>query len=161
MILPLKNNFGRWIKIQVKFDHWNLNLTVGSHPDSIQGVGQKIVAGIHGGQHLGCRINTSVIWAVRSRWREEQIFRQKIGDLSPIFRRFSSAQAVFFIKSAVYRQMPINWRYMAIFCQFSMIFLLFDFYSQNIVSTSPDTRYIGYISSIYPDIFLIYPQKEH
>ena len=82
MILPLKNNFGRWIKILAKYDYWNLILTVGSNLDSIWGVGQMVVAGRYGGMDLGRRINTGVIWDVRSHWREEQNFFQKIGYLS-------------------------------------------------------------------------------
>ena len=74
------------------------------------------------------------------------------GEKSPKYRWFFSFRPFFF---------PLNWRFIAwcryindisviFFCRFSTIFLLFDFSSQNIMSTSPDTRYIVNISQYFP-----------
>ena len=73
--LPLKINFGRWIKNQEQSGRWIAILPLESH--------------------LGRRINTSVIQAVRSRCMKEGKYRQKIDNLSspiylpePIYRRY-------------------------------------------------------------------------
>ena len=55
----------------------------------------------------GSWINTGVIWAVRSRWRERGDFSPKIGDISPINRRFTGFSGDLFIKSPIYRLSPI------------------------------------------------------
>ena len=62
--LPLKINFGCWIKNWEQFDHWIAILPLKSH--------------------LGRRINTDVIWAVRSHCMKEGKYHQKISDISPI-----------------------------------------------------------------------------
>ena len=61
--LPLKINFGHWIKNWEQSGRWIAILPLESH--------------------LGCRINTSMIWAIRSRCMKEGKYRQKIGDISP------------------------------------------------------------------------------
>ena len=66
--LPLKINFGRWIKIWEQSGRWIAILPLESH--------------------LGRRINTDVIWAVRSRCMKEGKYHKKIGDLSPIHHRY-------------------------------------------------------------------------
>ena len=43
----------------------------------------------------------------------------------------------------------------SIFWQFLWKYLLSNFSSRNIVSTPPDTQYIGDIPPIYPNIFLL------
>ena len=108
--LLLKINFSRWIKNWEQSGCWIAILPLESH--------------------LGRRINTGVIWAVRSRCMKEGKYHQKISDISP--RTDIS---------------PIFWRYL-------QKYLLFDFSPWNIMSIPPDTRYIGDILPIYPDIFL-------
>ena len=69
--LPLKINFGCWIKNWEQSGRWIAILPLESH--------------------LGRRINTNVIWAVRSRCMKEGKYHKKISDISPIFchqRRF-------------------------------------------------------------------------
>ena len=72
--LPLKINFGRWIAI----------LLLKSH--------------------LGRRINTDVIWAVRSCCMKEGEYCRFFGDLSSIYQRFIATRSDFFTKSLIYRQ---------------------------------------------------------
>ena len=98
--LPLKINFGHWIKNWEQSGSWIAILRLESH--------------------LGHRINTSVIWAFRSRCMKEGKYHQKIGDLSPIY-----------------------WRYLR-------KYLPSDFSPRNIVYTPPDTRYIADISRHFP-----------
>ena len=69
--LPLKINFGRWIKNWEQSGRWIAILPFESH--------------------LGRRINTGVIWAVRSRCMKEGKYHQKISDISsilPIYLRY-------------------------------------------------------------------------
>ena len=72
--LSLKINFGRWIAILPL--EW----------------------------HLGRRIKTDVIWAVISRCMKEGKYRQKIDDLSPIYRLYLATRGEFFKKSSIYRR---------------------------------------------------------
>ena len=97
--LLLKINFGRWIKNLEQFGRWIAILLLKSH--------------------LGRRINTDVIWAVRSRCMKEGEYRRFFGDLSPIYRRFIATRSDFFTKSLIYRQ------YFGHFCEniFHSIFL--------------------------------------
>ena len=62
--LPLKINFGRWIKNWEQSGRWIAILPLESH--------------------LGRRINMGVIWAFRSRCMKEEKYHQKISDISPI-----------------------------------------------------------------------------
>ena len=62
--LPLKINFGRWIKNLEQSDRWITILPLESH--------------------LSCRINTGVIWAVRSRYMKKGEYRRFFGNLPPI-----------------------------------------------------------------------------
>ena len=66
--LPLQINFGHWIKNWEQSGNWIAILPLESH--------------------LGRRINTGVIWAVKSRCMKEGKYRQKISDLSPIYRQY-------------------------------------------------------------------------
>ena len=66
--LLLKINFGHWIKNWEQFGRWIAILPLESH--------------------LGRRINTGVIWAVKSCCMKEGKYRQKIGDLSSINHRY-------------------------------------------------------------------------
>ena len=66
--LPLKINFGCWIKNWKQSGRWIAILPLESH--------------------LGCQINTGMIWAVRSRCMKKRKYRQKIDDLSLINRRY-------------------------------------------------------------------------
>ena len=69
--LLLKINFGRWIKNWEQSGRWIAILPLESH--------------------LGRRINTGVIWAVRSRCMKEGKYHQKISDISsilPIYLRY-------------------------------------------------------------------------
>ena len=66
--LPLKINFGLWIKNQEQSGRWIAILSLESH--------------------LSRQINTGVMWAVRSRCMKEGKYHQKIDDLSPIYRRY-------------------------------------------------------------------------
>ena len=105
--LPLKFKSGRWITNWDKSGRWITLLMLESH--------------------LGRWINAGVIWAIRSRQREERniskksaIYRQNIADLSTIYWRF-------FAKN----RPP-------------------DFSPGNAVSPPPDTRYIADISRYFP-----------
>ena len=66
--LPLKINFGRWIKNWEQSGRWIAILPLESH--------------------LGRRINTDVIWAVRSCCMKEWKYHKKINDISPIYLRY-------------------------------------------------------------------------
>ena len=66
--LPLKINFGRWIKNQKQSGRWIAILPLESH--------------------LGRQINTGMMWAVRSHCMKEGKYHQKIDDLSPIYRQY-------------------------------------------------------------------------
>ena len=115
--LPLKINFGRWIKNLEQSGHWIAILLLKSH--------------------LSRRINTDVIWTVKSRCVKEGEYRQFFGDLSAIY----CLQKRFFHKIADIS--PIFW-------PFLRKYLSFDFSPRNIVLTLPDT-----LSSIYPETFLL------
>ena len=132
--LPLKINFGRWIKIWEQSGRWIAILPLESH--------------------LGRRINMGVIWAVKLRCMKEGKYRQKISDISLIYLRYIANispifchQRRFFQKisdiSPWYDISSIFWRYLR-------KYLLFDFSSWNIVSTFPNTRYIADISRHFP-----------
>ena len=74
--------------------------------------------------------------------------QRNISDISPIFchqRRFFQNISDISLRTDI---SPIFWRYLR-------KYLPSDFSSRNIVLTPPDTRYIGDISPIYPDIFLL------
>ena len=92
--------------------------------------------------YLGRQINTGVIWAIRSRCMKEGKYHKKISDISPIYHRYFVTRGDFFKISPIYLPEPIYRRY-----------LHFDFSSRNIVSTPPDTRYIGDISRYFPPWF--------
>ena len=66
--LLLKINFSRWIKNWEQSGRWIAILPLESHLDR--------------------RINTGVIWAVRSRCMKEGKYHQKISDISPIYHRY-------------------------------------------------------------------------
>ena len=74
--LPLKINFGRWIKNWEQSGRWIDILPLESH--------------------LGRRINTDVIWAVSSHCMKEGKYRKKIDDLSSIHRRYFATKGDFF-----------------------------------------------------------------
>ena len=124
--LPLKFKSGRWITNWDKSGRWITLLTLESH--------------------LGRWINAGVIWAVRSRWREERNIPKK----SAIYRRFSVATGDYLEKSPIYRFSSIYCRFigdlLAIFCEKSSP----DFSPGNVVSPPPGTRYIGDISRYFP-----------
>ena len=114
--------------------------------------------------HLGRRINTDVIWAVRSCCMKEGKYHKKISDISPIFchqRRFFQNISDISPRTDI---SPIFWRYLRkylpIYRRYLRKYLPSDFSSRNIVSTSPDTRYIADISWHFPPwswlIVLIY-----
>ena len=128
--LLLKFKSGRWITNWDKSGRWITLLTLESH--------------------LGRWINVSVIWAIRSHWREERYIPKKLA----IYRRFSAAAGDYLEKSLIYRFSPIYRRFiddlLVIFCEKSSP----DFSPENAVSPPPDTRYIGDISPIFRDIFL-------
>ena len=126
--LLLKINFSRWIKNWEQFGRWIAILLLKSH--------------------LGRRINTDVIWAVRSRCMKEGKYHQKIGDLSPINRRYFATRGNFFTKSPIYLSDPIYRQYFGDFCGniFSPIFF-------HEISYRPIP--IHDISVIYPYIFLL------
>ena len=89
--LPLKINFGRWIKNWEQSGRWIAILPLESH--------------------LGHRINTGVIWAVRLRCMKEGKYHQKISDISPIYHRYFATRGDFFKKSPIYLSEPIYRRY--------------------------------------------------
>ena len=105
-------------------------------------------------EQSGRWINTGVIWAVKSCCMKEGKYHQKISDISPIYHRyitnFLPPDAIFWKISDISPWTDIS----AIFWRYLWKYLLSDFSPWNIVSTPPDTRYIGDISPIYPDIFL-------
>ena len=103
--LPLKFKSGRWITL----------LTLESH--------------------LGRWINTGVIWAVRSRWREER----NISKNSAIYRRFSAATSDYLGKSPIYR--------------FSSIYRRFIGFHRYIADLS--AIYWYFLRKIVPPIFLL------
>ena len=76
--LPLKINFGRWIKNWEQSGLWIAILPLESH--------------------LGSRINTGVIWAIRSRCMKKGKYCQKISDLSPVYRQYFATKGDFFKK---------------------------------------------------------------
>ena len=125
--LQLKINFGRWIKNQEQSGRWIAILPLESY--------------------LGHQINTGVIWAIRSRCMKEGKYHKKnqryIDILPP--------QAIF---SKNLRYISPN-RYIAdILAIFTKISAL-DFFPRNIVSSLPDTRYIGDISRYFPPCQLV------
>ena len=125
--LPLKINFGRWIKNWEQSNHWIAILPLELH--------------------LGRQINTDVIWAVRSCCMKEGKYCQKISDISPIYHRYFSTRGDFFKKIFVISPRvdisPIFWRYL-------LKYLPSNFSPRNIVSTPFDTRYIVDISRHFP-----------
>ena len=85
--LLLKINFSRWIKNWEQSGRWIAILPLESH--------------------LRRRINTGVIWAVRSHCMKEGKYHQKISDISPIFchqRRFFEKIASGGKISVIYRR---------------------------------------------------------
>ena len=91
--LLLKINFSRWIKNWEQSGCWIAILPLESH--------------------LGRRINTGVIWAVRSRCMKEGKYHQKISDISPIYHRFFATRGDFLKKSPIYLPEPIYRLYIA------------------------------------------------
>ena len=77
------------------------------------------------------------------------IYLQKIGDISLKNQLLIDITGDFPLKSPIYR------RYITIFLGFFAKYPSSDFSSRNVVSPTPDTRYIGDISSIFHDIFLL------
>ena len=133
--LPLKINFGRWIKNWEQSGRWIAILPLESY--------------------LGRQINTGVIWAIRSRCMKEGKYHQKISNILPIYHRYFSTKGDFFKKSPIYLPEPIYHQYIADILAIFMEISALDFSSRNIMSTPPDTRYIGDILPIYLDIFLL------
>ena len=138
-----------WAKIVVGtlIYHWKSILAVGSKSGSNLAVGLPYY-------HWSRRINTDVIWAVRSCCMKEGKYHQKITDISPIYHRYITDISPIFCHQRRFFQkisnisprtdiLPIFWRYLR-------KYLLSDFSPWNIVSTPPDTRYIGYISRYFP-----------
>ena len=132
--LPLKINFGRWIKNWEQSSRWIAILPLESH--------------------LSRRINTGVIWVVRSRCMKEGKYHQKISDISPIYHRYIADISPIFCHQRRFFQnisdislrtniSPIFWRYLR-------KYLPSDFSPRNIVYTPPDTRYIADISRHFP-----------
>ena len=114
--LQLKINFGRWIKNWDQSGRWIAILPLESHLDR--------------------RINTGVIWVVRSRCMKEGKYHQKISDISPIYHRYITDISPIFCHQRRFFQKisdisPIFWWYLR-------KYLPFDFSSRNIVSTPPD-----------------------
>ena len=125
--LLLKINFSRWIKNWEQSGRWIAILPLESHLDR--------------------RINTGVIWAVRSRCIKEGKYHQKITDISPIYHRFFATRGDFLKKSPIYLPEPIYRRYFGdIYGNISSPIFLHKI-SCRLLS-------IHDISAIYPDIFL-------
>ena len=126
--LPLKINFGHWIKNWEQSSRWIAILPLESH--------------------IGHRINTGVIWVVRSCCMKEGKYRQKIDDFSSINRRYFATRGDFFTKSPLYLPEPIYHRYFGDFCgNISPPIFLHEISCQPLL--------IHDISPIYPDIFLL------
>ena len=92
--LLLKFNFGRWITNWEQSGCWISLLPLKFN--------------------FGRRINTGVIWAVRSCWRGDRFFannRQKIDNISPINRRLIGVIGNFSLKSPIYRVSTIYRRF--------------------------------------------------
>ena len=93
--LPLKINFGHWIKNWEQSGRWIAILPLESH--------------------LGRWINTGMMWAVRSCCMKEGKYHQKIDDfifdISPIYRRYFAIKDNFFKKSPIYLPELIYRRY--------------------------------------------------
>ena len=90
--LLLKINFSCWIKNWEQSGRWITILPLESH--------------------LGRRINTDVIWAVRSHCMKEGKYSKKIGDISLIFyhhRRFFQKTSDISPRADI---SPIFWRYL-------------------------------------------------
>ena len=143
--LSFKINFGRWITIWKQSGRWISLLTLGFKS------GRRITIWKQSGHWIslltlgfksGHWINTGVIWAVRSRWRERGDFSPKIGDISPINRRHTEFSGDFLIKSPIYPVSPIFWRFLA-------KNRLADLSPPFVVSPPADTRYINDISPIF------------
>ena len=122
--LPLKFKSGRWITL----------LTLESH--------------------LGRWINAGVIWAIRSRWREERniskksaIYRRNIANKSAIFyghrRLFGENRWFIGFHRHIANLSSIYWRFFAKNRPS-------DFSPWNVVSPPPDRRYIADISRYFP-----------
>ena len=127
--LPLKINFGRWIKIWEQSGRWIVILPLESH--------------------LGRRINTDVIWTVRSCCMKEGKYHKKISDISPIYLRYIadilSPKAIF---SKYLRYISQN-RYIAdILAIFTEISPLRFFFTKYRVDPSRYTIYRRYIADI-------------
>ena len=95
--LLLKINFSRWIKNWEQSGRWIAILLLESHLDR--------------------RINTGVIWAVRSRCMKEGKYHQKITDISSIYHRyiidFFATRGDFLKESPIYLPERIYRRYIA------------------------------------------------
>ena len=117
--LPLKINFGRWIVI----------LPLESH--------------------LGRRINTDVIWTVRSCCMKEGKYHKKISDISPIYLRYiADILSPKAISSKYLRYISQN-RYIAdILAIFTEISPLRFFFTKYRVDPSRYTIYRRYIADI-------------
>ena len=89
--LLLKINFSRWIKNWEQSGRWITILPLESH--------------------LGRRINTGVICAVKSRCIKEGKYHQKISEISPIYHRYFATRGDFFKISPIYLSEPIYRRY--------------------------------------------------
>ena len=139
--LLLKINFSCWIKNWEQSGRWITILPLESH--------------------LGRRINTGVIWAVRSRCMKEGKYHQKISDISPIYHRFFATRGDFLKKSPIYFPEPMYHRYivdiLAIFTEisplrfFSMIFSSMD--------TTHECNIIGCNYGIWHDACLAWKES--
>ena len=89
--LPLKINFGRWIKNQEQSGRWIAILPLESY--------------------LGHQINTGVIWAIRSRCMKEGKYHKKISDISIFCHHRRFFQKIFDISPRIDIS-PIFWRYL-------------------------------------------------
>ena len=127
--LSLKINFGHWIKNWEQSDCWIAILPLESH--------------------LGRRINTDVIWTVRSCCMKEGKYHKKISDILPIYHRYFVTRGDFFKISPIYLPEPIYRRYIAdILAIFTEISPLQFFFTKYRVDPSRYTIYRRYIADI-------------
>ena len=128
--LLLKINFGHWIKNWEQSSRWIAILPLESH--------------------IGHRINTGVIWAVRSHCMKEGKYRQKIDDLSPINHRYI---ADILPPEAIFSQ---NCRFISLSRYIADILAIFAkisplrFFSTKYHVDPPNTRHITDISQHFP-----------
>ena len=143
-----KNGWNRWNL--GKNSHWNINLLLKicfSRWITNWEQSGRWIAILPLKSHLDRRINTGVIWTVRSHCMKEGTYHQKISDISPIYHRFFATRGDFLKKSPIYLTEPIYRRYFGnIYGNISSPIFLHE------ISCRPLP--IHDISPIYPDIFL-------